>query len=672
MAYYVSDFEMGRKDSAGNTTFYVNRAISTDIDYTTGGIVGDIGTVILHGPGYVDLGITFDQFYDILQIYDNDVVGLFNELGLDMFYFTSGDKSECFSAPLTVTDSPSRYFSLGGDLISGIPSYGTFNDKHGNPKYLIIASREGRKDPYFNPEWLDYDVNRFSFVGTANMDVTYVKFDSSITPTDVSPIPPNNSELPAPGITYFGLTLGWPDLEITVDDYNVHCESEDFDHPSFTVYNNGQELEISGLFDGVLDVNIYHNVYDVSATAHYGVRQTGPYDEGGVQGPTGGNGNFNDGPSDDIRPLVPSGSAGPDTSNVGLYTRYLMTSSQIKDFGDYLYADDIVESITKGIMKALFDSPAEAVISLMHYPFDVSSLVSTSGSEIYYGNISTGKSSSGIMNRSSARIEWGTLPLTEYWGNFLDYAPHTKIDLYLPWCTGSVPIDPHECLPGTIEVITNIEFDKGTCVHNVIGNKGALIGTYSGVVGTQIPVTALDTAGKALSFVTAAVSGIVAAGATGASMAAGSFASQRVSNAMGFAAANSAIPPSTSQIGRAAYEARIAAERPYTGIQRGAGRVAATASAAAFRVPPNITRNGSFSGNGASLAVQVPFIIISRPTQSVPQNYGKHYGYPSNIYASLGSLVGYTEVGSVHLDGFTCTVEERNEIGELLMGGVVL
>ena len=111
---------------------------------------------------------------------------------------------------------------------------------------------------------------------------------------------------------------------------------------------------------------------------------------------------------------------------------------------------------------------------------------------------------------------------------------------------------------------------------------------------------------------------------------------------------------------------------PHLKTQQRAKNMALAGSAAATRTPSHVQRSGSFSGSSAGLGVQFPYLILSRPTQSVPAQYGHHYGYPSNIYASLSNLRGYTEVGEIHLTGFVANDAELNEIDSLLKGGVIL
>ena len=87
---------------------------------------------------------------------------------------------------------------------------------------------------------------------------------------------------------------------------------------------------------------------------------------------------------------------------------------------------------------------------------------------------------------------------------------------------------------------------------------------------------------------------------------------------------------------------------------------------------PTVERTGSVSSNIGQLAVQNPFIIITRPRQSLAENY-KHYGgYPSNITARLGSLSGFTKVDAIRINDLAATEPELVEIYALLKKGVII
>ena len=409
------------------------------------------------------------------------------------------------------------------------------------------------------------------------------------------------------------------------------------------------------------------------------------YGEGGESSGGGGNGSHS-GPGGTIsgggassyntRGDLPLGSAEADSSNTGLFTRYALSETGLHGIAKALYADTILQNLGKEVMSFLWNSPSEGLISLVSYPFNITSLpnvTSSSSSSMKFGSLELPVSAT-KLGSTFAQIEWGTISLKEYWDNFLDYAPHTKIDLYLPWCTGSVSIDPHECLPGSLEVVTNLELAKGTCCHSIFGNKGALIGTYYGTCGSVLPLTAIDTSGKALALVTAAAGAMSAIGNAGAATSAGIAAAnspETTARAYSLELSRGLDPLSARTM--AQREAIQAAEAPYNAARNRAIKVAVPSAIAAFRTPANIVRNGSFVANGPGMAMQYPFIILSRPEQNVPANYAGHYGYPSNVLVRLGSTSGYTEVAAIHLDGISgATMNEIEEIDSLLKGGVIL
>lgn len=402
----------------------------------------------------------------------------------------------------------------------------------------------------------------------------------------------------------------------------------------------------------------------------------GPYDEGNINpdapglgpGGVGGNGSF--GKNEVSDPItVPNGSAAGDASATGMMTRYLANSSYLEIFGDWLWTTDLGLAIAKSVISLIYGDPAESVISVMSYPFDIRSLsgVTTRNQNLYWGNHNSGLPFIALTS-SAATVDWGTISLSEYWKNFLDYEPHTKIELYLPWGTGFVPIDPGQCLPGTLKVITNIDLNKGSCIHNVFGNNNCVIGTYAGQCSQQIPITSNDYASKIAGVVTTAASLAVAgtSGAIASSVGAEEAYQYRQSHffPMGdVKGMNDYLKDKAQTIAEA--------EAPFRSTQRKAGKLAAVSSIAASRITGGVSRNGSFTDGSAALGCQYPYIILSRPTQSVPDEYGSHYGYPSNRTAVLGELRGYTEVGEIHLNGIDATGPELSELNSILKGGVI-
>lgn len=488
-------------------------------------------------------------------------------------------------------------------------------------------------------------------------------------------IQPTNFFLSSPATTPINLNRGdsvilkfsmlYGDIVEEYDDvryiYNFTDRQATFDGNTLTISENATASYLS--------ITAKPNIEGTDLFALISVNINDPkgvYEDGGTSSPGGGEGSFGEG--DISTPIVgdiPSGSTEGDASASGTFTRYLMNSSYLDIFGNWLWDINFGLVVAKETISLIYGEVSQSILGLMSYPFNIATLpgVQFRDQNIYWGNWNTQLNGVALTD-GYATIDWGTIRLSEYWGNFLDYSPHTKIELYLPWGTGFVPIDPGECLPGTIQVITNIELDKGTCIHNVIGNGGSVIGTFGGVCGKQIPLMSTDTSGKALNIVTTAASAIVAGTSGMLAGRAGEFAEADYAGTTRHAYGTSAYD-------RGLERAVSRAEAPYRATQRRAANIAAVTSLAAARIPGSVQRNSSGTGSGAGLGIQYPYIILSRPTQSVPAEYGHHYGYPSNLYLNLGLLRGYTEIGEIHLTGIPATDSELAELDSILKGGVI-
>lgn len=409
-----------------------------------------------------------------------------------------------------------------------------------------------------------------------------------------------------------------------------------------------------------------------------------PYTPGGSigggsaipSGSGGGGGTFPSSPGPSLVDKIPSGQTGNDIAKSGMFTMYLMNQQYMDLMGDIFWEDNL--GIT--VLKEIFGNPIDSVISTTSYPFNLVNLASSANQNLFFGPWNTNLPFI-ALTKSSFQIDWGTIEIPFAWGNFLDYSPYTKMELFLPWGPGYVTIDPNDVSPysntpgnfnvstfssGSIQVKTNIELGKGTCVHNVIGNNGRVIGSFSGIVGRNIPMTALDTAGKALATIGAVAAVATAGASTAATAASGGFNKivhgglTPISGGQGMAMhAYSVLDPSAVASGFAS--------------NVGNSSAANMASRALFNTPLAYPRAGTFSDGSSAMTVQEPFLIISRPVQSVPTQYGHYNGYPSNIYvANLNAVSGYTELAEIHLDNVTATADELQELDAILKGGILL
>ncbi len=357
----------------------------------------------------------------------------------------------------------------------------------------------------------------------------------------------------------------------------------------------------------------------------------GPSGPGGGPAPSGGTGatgtgGLHDDTSDPIStPSLPTSIS----TGSGLFTAYNPSTSQLASFASALWNMDA--SDINDVLRFLFGGDAfNAVIGLHLLP--VSPTIGGSQT-IKLGNWDTGVSAPRIINQY-AQVSFGSVLLPEYWGNCIDYAPYTKIQLALPYI-GIVDVDTDDVLGSTNTLTYNIDVLSGAIcatLHCVKGNLNSVIYQWSGSCAVSLPFS-----GASYNSVLGAIAGIAAAGMGFASMAAGPI--------------GAALPAAALAVGGGAFGAGSAAS--IMGTMKG-----------------KVQKSGSFGANSGALGIMTPYFILTRPVQSVPETWQADKGYPANISAQLGSLAGYTEVSEINLE-CSGTEAEKKEIVDLLKKGVL-
>ena len=359
---------------------------------------------------------------------------------------------------------------------------------------------------------------------------------------------------------------------------------------------------------------------------------TGGYSTtGGGPAPTGGTGTTgNGGLHDDTSDAIPTPSTPSDVViSSGLFTAYNPDASQLSSFASALWNMQV--SDINDVLRFLFGGDAfNAVIGLHLLPV----APSTGGSlSIKLGNWETGVSAPKISSQYK-QVSFGSLLLPEYWGNCIDYAPYTKIQLALPYI-GIVDVDTDDVLGSTNTLTYNIDVLSGAIcatLHCVKFNLSSVIYQWSGACAVSLPFS-----GASYNSVLSAIAGVAAAGMGFAAMAAGP----------------------------------IGAALPATALAAGGGAFGAGSAASIMgTMKGKVQKSGSFGANSGALGIMTPYFILTRPVQSVPASWQADKGYPANISAQLGTLIGYTEVSEINLE-CSGTEAEKKEIIDLLKKGVL-
>lgn len=367
-------------------------------------------------------------------------------------------------------------------------------------------------------------------------------------------------------------------------------------------------------------LTIHDTLYDVLSVMNDSiwdaVNTDDPFAPGGFSEPGGGDGNFDT--TTDIVPIpnFPSISV----LESGFVKLFAPTTQQLQNLANYMWNNPLFGMDN---WRSIIANPIDAIISLMALPFKPAI---TGTAEVAVGNISTGITMN-VASTAYVSINCGSITIQKFTGSYLDYAPLTKIKIYLPYI-GFRALSTDDVMDTTLSVTYHIDIFTGICIAYVSVNNSVLY-TFSGQCGYSIPITSNN--------YTNLINSLIGIGATAAGVA--------VLGATGGTA---------------------------TAI-KGVAQTGAVTSVIndVMGSKPEVERSGSISGNAGLLDVQFPFVIIEYPRQSIPNNQNMYEGYPSNITVDFSSLKGFTAVDKVFVKETSATQRERDEIERLLKEGVI-
>lgn len=288
-----------------------------------------------------------------------------------------------------------------------------------------------------------------------------------------------------------------------------------------------------------------------------------------------------------------------------------------------LQAKLISNGFLDGLIPKLRTDAMDYIVGLNAIPINATNVAS---STIKIANLDTEINAS-YLSWYIEDIDFGEIALTEYFQTFMDYSPYTKLSVYIPYC-GIVPLNVDNFMNDKISMKCRIDMLTGQFVV-FVSNSTGIVTTVSGSCAYQLPIRANDynrlvTSGLGL------LGGIVGT--------AGALASGNIPLAVG----------------------------------AGLGTVGGLVATSQAMTKPDVTSKGSLGGNYGLLGNRTPYLIIQRPTISVPTDYGKTIGYMSRITAKLGDLHGYTVVEEIHLEHIYATDDEKKLIENALKSGVIL
>ena len=310
--------------------------------------------------------------------------------------------------------------------------------------------------------------------------------------------------------------------------------------------------------------------------------------------------------------------------DLGIVTLYKPSDTQMASISQFLWSDNVLDNFKK-----YFNNFADNILSFYVLPYTPTGCPSKT---FKVGNMTSEITAVDYVTSRFIDIPMGSVQILPRWGSYLDFAPYTKIEVYLPYI-GNHSLDTDELmcpaygdgtlpteLGSTLDLTYRIDMLTGVIVAFIKVN-GRLMYQFTGKVGINIPLTGQTFASL--------VQGIVQAGA-----------------------------------GLATTIATGGLTAPLSAAAAVSGTVNAT--------KPSVERIGNISGDNSMLATKSPYIVISSPNKHYVDAQEDFTGFPSYMTGTLSSFSGYTEVVEAHVEGISCTEEERSKILTWLKEGVIL
>ena len=310
--------------------------------------------------------------------------------------------------------------------------------------------------------------------------------------------------------------------------------------------------------------------------------------------------------------------------DLGIVTLYKPSDTQMASISQFLWSDNVLDNFKK-----YFNNFADNILSFYVLPYTPTGCPSKT---FKVGNMTSEIEAVDYVTARFIDIPMGEVVILPRWGSYLDFAPYTKIEVYLPYIGNhSLDVDEIMCpaddegtlpagLGSTLKLTYRLDMLTGVLVAFIEVN-GRLMYEFTGKTGLTIPLTGQTFASM--------VQGIVTAGA-----------------------------------GLASTIAFGGLTAPLTSAAAVSGTVNAT--------KPSVERIGNISGDNSMLATKSPYVVISSPNKHYIDAQEDFTGFPSYMTGTLNNFSGFTQCIDSHVEGISCTEEERSKIISWLREGVIL
>lgn len=297
---------------------------------------------------------------------------------------------------------------------------------------------------------------------------------------------------------------------------------------------------------------------------------------------------------------------GTGTETTGLLTTtYSLTAEQTRILGQKIWSQSYFD-----VLKIQTD-PIQNVVSVKAFPFSIAG----QSQNIKIGDVDMECTGSKVAKNTKI-ITVGSVTVPRHFKSFLDYAPFTQIEVFIPYC-GIMSLDTSLVMGQTLtfDYIVDLVTGAARC-RCKIGTT--IITEWDCTMGVDIPLSSTDRATSDAKHLASIGAGI------------------------GFGALGGAVGAISGGL---------------SGVLNGIGDGYHTSRTSGGS--PTVSSNDNNS----------IFLIINRPQPIESAGYNHTYGKMCKLYKTLSTISGYTEVGEIDLTDIPLTQAESEELKNILRGG---
>ena len=331
---------------------------------------------------------------------------------------------------------------------------------------------------------------------------------------------------------------------------------------------------------------------------------------------------------------------------------WVMSSSQLNNFFDDIFDPVHITDILNGT-KLLGDG-IQAIQGITYFPLDIDDVatVYSTAQAIKVGSYSCPTAQGRYVQNNNKLLDCGSVFIAPVYNDFRDYK--IKLFLSLPY-VGLHEIEISKALNHNLQVKYAVDITTGACTAHILFDGISYGDSFDGFMASQRPLTALDQTAY-LNSVMGCVSSIVgreaglisSAKSAIAGVATGGAKETSGGGVSGISGAPSGLATSYGAIS------------DLYGLSQ------------AVKSQPMVTRGG-FAGCLGFFGNQQIHIITIQSKTVKPSLEQLLVGYPSHVSQTVGSFSGFLKCSYFKMAaGFSGTLQEWNEIQEIMQGGIYL